>query len=155
MLHVVVTLMTYDHKIHKLDTVICTWIFCNHFECRRSVIFRKMPLCTKPTMLNEQSHPASDTKSMQRANQILVSWFFFQPNKSLTKYVIGKTLDMCSTDKIWRRYFCQKSLIYLLCSHTKKWKSSPQPATWSLVGHHNYRWHMYELHLYSNTDSTC
>lgn len=133
MLHAIVALMTCDHKIHKLDTATCTWVFCNHFECIRSVIFRKMPQCTKPTMLNDQSHPASDTKSMQRANQILVNSFFFQPNKSLTKYVIVKTLDESSTDKIWRHYFWQKSLIYLLCSHTENWKSSSQPVTWSLV----------------------
>lgn len=114
-----------------------------------------MPHCTKPTVLNEQSHPASDTKSMQKANQILVSWFFFQPNKSLTKYVIGKTLDESSTDKIWRHHFWQKSLIYLLCSHTDKWKSTSQPVTWSLVAHHNYTWHMDKLHLYSYTGSIC
>lgn len=149
------TLMTYDHEIHKLDAATFTWIFCKHFECRRSATLRKMPHCTKPIMFNEQSHPASDTKSMQRANKILVSWFFFQPNKPLTKYVIGKTLDTSSTDKFWRHHFWQKSLIYLLCSHAEEWKSSPQPVTWGLVGHHNYTRHMHELHLYSNTDRIC
>lgn len=129
--HAVVILMTYDHKIHKLDTATCTWMFCKHFECRRSVIFRKMSHCTKPTMLNEQSRPASDTKSMQRANKILVSWFFFQPNKSFN--------EVCDWQNSWYEFSWQdlKTLLLTKIPHSPamqpRWGVEKQPPTCNLA----------------------
>lgn len=46
----IVTLMTYDHKIHKLDTATWTRIFFNDSGCGRSIILRKIPHCTRPTV---------------------------------------------------------------------------------------------------------